>query len=217
MNSKKNNNNINLRYNILIVAVCIVGFILLIQLFNLQIINGDEYRSQSSARLTRETIVYADRGEILDCNGMKLVTTSTGYSLNLYRTTSDDNQLNNNILNIIHVLEENGDSYVDNLILQVNPFSFSTDNEETIQRFKRNNGIDENYDAEQCFYYLKEKYGIEIEDVSEARKVMAVRYEITQNGYSNVKPLEIASNITKNSVLKFSEENSNFSGIDIII
>ena len=216
MNSKKNNNNINLRYNILIVAVCIVGFILLIQLFNLQIINGDEYRSQSSARLTRETIVYADRGEILDCNGMKLVTTSTGYSLNLYRTTSDDNQLNNNILNIIHVLEENGDSYVDNLILQVNPFSFSTDNEETIQRFKKNNGIDENYDAEQCFYYLKEKYGIEIEDIAEARKVMAIRYEITQNGYSNVKPLEIASNITKNSVLKFSEENSNFSGIDIV-
>lgn len=215
MDNQKSNNT-NLRYNILIVAVYIIGCVLLIQLFNLQIINGDEYRSQSSARLTRETIVYADRGEILDCNGMKLVTTSTGYSLDLYKTTSNDTQLNNNILNIIRVLEENGDSYVDNLILQVKPFGFSTDNQETIRKWKKSNGIDENYDAEKCFFYLKDKYGINNEDITEARKIMAIRYEISQNGYSNVRPVEIANNMSKNSVLKFSEENSNFSGIDIV-
>lgn len=215
MDNQKSNNT-NLRYNILIVAVYIIGCVLLIQLFNLQIINGDEYRSQSSARLTRETIVYADRGEILDCNGMKLVTTSTGYSLDLYKTTSNDTQLNNNILNIIRVLGENGDSYVDNLILQVKPFGFSTDNQETIRKWKKSNGIDENYDAEKCFFYLKDKYGINNEDITEARKIMAIRYEISQNGYSNVRPVEIANNMSKNSVLKFSEENSNFSGIDIV-
>ena len=215
MDNQKSNNT-NLRYNILIVAVYIIGCVLLIQLFNLQIINGDEYRSQLSARLTRETIVYADRGEILDCNGMKLVTTSTGYSLDLYKTTSNDTQLNNNILNIIRVLGENGDSYVDNLILQVKPFGFSTDNQETIRKWKKSNGIDENYDAEKCFFYLKDKYGINNEDITEARKIMAIRYEISQNGYSNVRPVEIANNMSKNSVLKFSEENSNFSGIDIV-
>lgn len=214
MDNKKENN-MNLRYNILIVAICIVGFILMIQLFNLQIINGNEYRAQSSARLTRETTVYADRGEILDCNGMKLVTTSTEYDLYLYKTTTDNEQLNANILNIINVLEENEDKFIDNLILQVNPFSFSTENGDTIVRFKKNNGIDENYNAEECFYYLKEKYGIKNSDLEESRKIMAIRYEISQNGYSNVKPVEISSNITKESVLKFSEENSGFSGIDI--
>lgn len=208
--------NINLRYNILMVLVYIIGFILLCQLINLQLVNGDEYRSQSSARLTRETIVYADRGEILDCNGVKLVTTSTGYGLNLYKTTTDNEQLNNNILNIVKVLEENGDSYSDNLILTVNPFGFSTENEDTIKRFKKNNSIDENYNAEQCFYYLKDKYEIKNEDIAQTRKIMAVRYEITQKGYSNVKPVEIAKNISKNSVLKFFEENSSFSGIDIV-
>lgn len=214
MDNKKENN-MNLRYNILIVAICIIGFILIIQLFNLQIINGNEYRAQSSARLTRETTVYADRGEILDCNGMKLVTTGTEYDLYLYKTTTDNEQLNANILNIINVLEENEDKFIDNLILQVNPFSFSTENEDTIARFKKNNGIDENYNAEECFYYLKEKYGIKNSDLEESRKIMAIRYEISQNGYSNVKPVEISSNITKESVLKFSEENSGFSGIDI--
>ena len=208
--------NINLRYNILMVIVYVIGFILLCQLINLQLVNGDEYRAQSSARLTRETIVYADRGEILDRNGVKLVTTSTGYGLNLYKTTTDNEQLNNNIYNIIKVLEENGDSYSDNLILTVNPFGFSTENVDTIKRFKKNNLIDESYNAEQCFYYLKDKYDIKNEDIGEARKIMGVRYEITQKGYSNVKPVEIAKNISKNSVLKFFEKNSNFSGIDIV-
>lgn len=210
------NDNINLRYNIIVVIICIIGFILLLQLFNLQIINGNEYRALSSARLTRETTVYADRGEILDRNGVKFVTTSTGYSLDLYKTTTDNDELNNNILKIIKVLEENGDSYVDNLIIDVNPFKFSIDNEDSIKKWKKSNGINEDYNAEQCFNYLKEKYEIKNEDVEEARKIMAIRYEITQNGYSTVRPVEIANNITKNSILKFSEENSNFSGIDII-
>lgn len=205
----------NLRYNILMIIVIMIGFFLLCQLVNLQIVNGDNYRKMSSTRLTRETIINADRGEILDSKGVKLVTTSTGYALNMYRTTTDNSQLNSNIANIIDVLESNGDSYEDNLILTVNPFGFSVDNEDTIKRWKKNNSINESYSAEECFNFLKNKYGIECDDVSKARKIMAIRYEITQKGYSNVKPVQIASSISKDSVLKFSEENSKFFGIDI--
>mgnify|MGYP002621194664 CR=1 FL=1 len=208
--------NINLRYNILIVGIIIIGGVLVLQLFNLQVMNGDKYRAMSSARLTRETIIYADRGEILDRNGMKLVTTGTEYDLYLYKTTTNDEQLNENIKNIINVLEENGDRFKDNLILTVNPYGFSVDNEDTIKRFKKNNNINEDYNAEECFNYLKNRYKINYDDVELSRKIMAIRYEITQNGYSNVKPVKIANNITKESVLKFSETNSNFSGIDIV-
>ena len=95
MDNNKNRNT-NLRYNIMIVLVIVIGFVLIIQLFNLQIINGNKYRSLSSSRLTRETVIYADRGEILDRNGMKLVTTGTEYNLYLYRTTSDNKKLNEN-------------------------------------------------------------------------------------------------------------------------
>lgn len=207
--------NTNLRYNILIVLVILIGFILIIQLFNLQIANGNKYRALSSSRLTRETIIYADRGEILDRNGMKLVTTGTEYDLCLYRTTSDNKKINDNIINIIEVLELNNDEFKDNLILEVNPYVFSTDNEDTIARFKKNNSMNKDYTAEECFNYLKNKYKIETDDVELCRKIMAIRYEITQNGYSNVRPVEIAKNISKESVLKFSEENSRFAGIDI--
>ena len=147
----------NLRFNILIAIVFVTGFILLCQLINLQFVHGDEYRILSSSRLTRETVIKADRGEILDANGVKLVTTSTGFSLNLYRTTADNKALNENILNIIKVLEENGDKQVDNLILTVEPFGYTTDSEESIKKWKKNNNLKEEYSAEQCFDELKKK------------------------------------------------------------
>ncbi len=49
--------NIRLRYNILTVFTYIIGIILLIQLFNLQIIHGAEYRQTSNTRLTRESVL----------------------------------------------------------------------------------------------------------------------------------------------------------------
>lgn len=214
MESNKNRNT-NLRFNIIIVFIIIIGIILIVQLINLQIIHGDEYRAMSGARLTRETKIYADRGEILDRNGMKLVTTSSEYDLYIYKTTSNAELLNDNIVKIINVLEENDDKYKDNLILTVNPYGFSTNDEDTINRFKKNNDLKEDSSAEECFKKLKEKYKIKYEDDELSRKVMAIRYEISRNGYSNIRPVQIANNISKESVLKFSEQNDNFFGIDI--
>ena len=58
--------NTRIKYNILTMLVYIVGIILLVQLFNLQIIKGQEYREQSNTRLTRESVLKAARGNILD-------------------------------------------------------------------------------------------------------------------------------------------------------
>jgi len=42
-----------------------------------QIIHGAEYREQSNTRLTRESVLEASRGAILDKTGTSLVNTST--------------------------------------------------------------------------------------------------------------------------------------------
>ena len=52
---KKARSNLNLRFNILTVFTYIIGIVLIIQLFNLQIVHGAEYREESNTRLTRET------------------------------------------------------------------------------------------------------------------------------------------------------------------
>ena len=61
--------NTNLRYNLITILVYIVGIVLIVQLFNLQIVNGKEYRETSNTRLSRETVIKAARGSIKDRTG----------------------------------------------------------------------------------------------------------------------------------------------------
>ena len=145
-----------LRYNILIAIVYIIGIILLLQLFNLQIVKGKEYREESNTRLTRETTIKAARGNVLDSSGEKLVSTKLVYNVEIYKTKIDNQTLNNSLLLLVNTLESNGDKYVDNFPITANPYAFK--NEETAKSFKESNKLDAGYDAEACFNYFKEKY-----------------------------------------------------------
>lgn len=212
--NKAKDRNTKLRYNIVSTLIYIIGIILLAQLFNLQIVHGEEYRQQSNTRLTRESTLEAARGNILDQSGNKLATTTLGYSLELYKTKIDTENLNNTLLKITQILEKNGDTYVDTLPIKIEPFEF-TINEETQKKWKKDNKIEENKTAEECFYIMKEKYKITNENIIEARKIMTLRYYISQNGYSNIKPVELASNLKQTSVAEFNEQNADFPGVNI--
>lgn len=205
-----------LRYNILTTIIYIVGIVLLIQLFNLQIIHGEEYRETSNSRLTRETIVRAARGSIKDRTGVNLVTTDTGYSVEIYSTKVDDNELNLSIEKLINILESNKDEFVDNLPIKINPFEFTYKDENQQKEWKKEYEMDENLSAEQAFYHLKEKYGISTDNLELARKIMAVRYEITRNGYSTTKSAVIAKDISNTSAVQIREQNASLAGMNII-
>ena len=73
------NKSIRVKYNILSMCVYILGIILLVQLFNLQIINGQKYREQSNTRLTRESVLKAARGNIYDRTGNPIVSNNMGW------------------------------------------------------------------------------------------------------------------------------------------
>ena len=214
--TKRDNLNGRLRYNILMTAIYIIGIILLIQLFNLQIVHGQEYREASNSRLTRETVVRAARGSIKDRTGIELVTTGTEYSVEIYSTKVTDEELNESIQKFIQILEKNKDEFIDNLPIEVEPFKFTMETEESQKEWKKNNGIDENYTAEQCFYYLKEKYEINANDSKAERKIMAVRYEISRNGYSNTKSVIIAKDISNTSAVQIREQNAKLAGMYVI-
>ena len=211
-----NDRKIKLRYNLLTIIIYIVGIILLIQLFNLQIIHGAEYRETSNTRLTRESVLRAARGSIKDRTGVEFVTNEMGFGLEIYQTKADDKTLNNAIKTMTKILEDNKDKFIDNLPIKVNPFSFTYSSEESQKEWKKSYNIDENFTAEQCFNYFKEKYKVEEDDVEEARKIIAVRYEITRNGYSTTRSVKIASDISRESAVKIREQNSELSGMNII-
>ena len=207
------NRSSNLRYNIITILVYIVGIVLIVQLFNLQIVNGKEYRETSNTRLSRETVVKAARGSIKDRTGNLLVTTKMGFNVDLYKTKIDTATLNKTILNTIRILESNKDKYINNLPIKVNPFKFENQDEETQKKWKKGNDINENATAEECFYSLKKEYKIEQEDISEAYKIMVVRYEIARNGYSSIRPVTIAKDVSRASAVKLGEQSIYFPGI----
>ena len=215
MNSNKIRANFNLRYNLLTVLVYLIGIVLIFQLFNLQIINGAKYRETSNARLTRESIIEAARGNIEDRNNTILATTKTGYSVELYKTKNSNEQLNEVILKIVKLLEKNQDSYINNFPINFNlEFTYTT--EKSINNWKTKYKIPQDATVQECIQFFKEKYEIENENIQDVLRIIAVRYEITINGYSATKSIKIAKDISKTSAIQFNEQNSEFPGVSIV-
>ena len=212
---KKARSNLNLRFNVLTVFTYIIGIVLIIQLFNLQIVHGAEYREESNTRLTRESTLEAARGEILDRTGTALVTNSTKFSVELYKTKIDDNELNTSILNIVNLLEKYQVEYEDSFPISIEPFQY-TISDEKLANWKKTYDLEENMSAEQAFYDFKERYEIENTDVTEIRKIIAIRYKITTTGYSSTRALTIADDIPREAVAEFSESSEKFPGINIV-
>lgn len=209
--------NVNLRFNILTVLIYIVGIILIVKLFSLQIVHGAEYREQSNTRLTRESTLEAARGAILDKTGVPLVTSSMRFSLEMYKTKVDNNTLNEDILNMVQVLEKYEVSYVDSFPISINPYEFKI-SEQALANWKKSNNLDPNITAEEAFDKFVNKYKIQnTNNIEELRKIIAIRYEISQKGYSSTKAITIAKNIPREAVAEFSESSNKFSGLNIVV
>lgn len=218
MNSFKKSNtpNIKLRYNVLSAIVYLIGAILILQLFNLQIVNGAYYRESSNTRLTRESTLYAARGNILDRNGVVIAGTEMTFALELYKTKQDSKSLNETILRVINTLEKNGDKYTDTFPISINPFAFDFSSEERKKTWLEKYEFKEDTTPEEAFYYFKDKYEIEENNVEDIRKIITVRYRISSEGYSSTKSLTISNSICRESALIFEEQSDKYPGIDVV-
>ena len=204
---------VNLRFNILIVVVYFIGIILITKLFDLQIINGAEYRQTSNTRLSRERTLEATRGDILDRSGNVLATTYTTFNLELYKTKSDSETLNKCILNTVNLLEKHKEEYPDNFPISINKkYTIKGDElKEWLQKYD----LPQNSSIQEVINYFTQKYGITNEKWEDVRKILSIRYEISTKGYSSTKSLKIAKDVSRDVVAQISERNSDFPGITI--
>ena len=206
--------NINFRFNLLMVFIYIIGIILIVRLFSLQIVHGAEYREQSNTRLTRESTLEASRGTILDKTGTTLVGSKIEFSLEMYKSKVDTDTLNQSILNMIDVLEKHQCSYSDSFPITIDPFEF-TISDESLVNWKKANLLEENISAESAFLKFKDKYKIKNTNVQEVRKIITIRYLLSQQGYSSIRAVTIAQDIPREAVAEFSESSEKFAGINI--
>lgn len=189
----------------------------MIRLFDLQIINGQEYRENSNTRLSRESTIEAARGSILDRFGNALVSTDMTFSLEMYKTKVEDEQLNESILLMTNILENNGDSYLDTFPISINPFEYHFDSEEALSEWKNKCKIPETASAEEAFYLMRDKYNIKTDDINDIRKILAIRYDITTIGYSTTKSIEISDKISRESAVQLQERGEELTGVNIVV
>ena len=202
----------NVRYNILIIFTYIIGIIIIVQLFNLQIVHGNEYLEQANSRLTRETTIKAARGNIVDRNGILIAGNTYSYSVNLYKSKIDETTLNNTILHTIEILEKNGDKYIDNFPITIEPYQYRISN---VEKWLDENNIDNTLSAEEVLNIFAKKYNLESFQDEDARKIISVRYGIEKQGYSSMTPYTISNNISDKSVAEFEEQKLSLAGISV--
>ena len=154
---------------------------ILIQLFNLQIIHGAEYRETSNTKLTREAKIEAARGSILDRSGNVLVNTEMHFSLEMYKAKTDDDQLNSSILLMTNILKQNGDSYVDPFPISIDPFQYLIEGEE-LAEWKEKYKIPETAEPEEALLLFRDKYNIKSDDINEIRQLGMLRRYVYQKG-----------------------------------
>ena len=207
--------NVNLRFNSVIIIVYLVGAILISRLFDLQIVNGAEYRERSNTRLSRESTIEATRGDVLDRSGNVLATTNISFKIQIYKTKSEDEELNKTILNLVNLLEQYETSYPNNFPIDISSMSYKIEGEE-LSKWLNKYKLEDNTTPEEAVQYFKNKYEISSNNIEDVRKIMAIRYEITTKGYSSTKPLEIAENVPREIIAQVSERNSEFSGVSIV-
>ena len=212
--NEKNNEKLNLRFNIITILVYMIGILLIAQLFNLQIVNGETYREQSNTRLSRVSTVEASRGSILDRSGNELAGVRTKNTVELYKTNVSDDILNSALLELVNLLDQYEASYSDTFPIKINPFEFTIEGNE-LSKWKTKYKIDENANAEQAFYKFKDKYNITNENIEEVRKILVMRYIISTTGYSATKSIIISEDVCDEIVAQINERNSEFPGISI--
>lgn len=193
----------------------LISLVFLIRLFNLQIINGNEYRELSQNKIVRTTASVAARGNIYDRNGVVLASSKIGYDVVLYDTNISNEKLNEVLLTVSNIIEKNKDKVISNLPMTVDGFYFASQSSKT--KFLDTYDLEEDIEFGETLDVLCEKYKIDNSlSLSEKLKILNLRYEITRNGYSLFTYVTIANNVSYETMAYIEEIKNELGGITVL-
>ncbi len=217
---------------------------LVVRLFDLQIVRGEEYVKKYESKILRTAYTTGTRGNIYDCNGIILARNELAYSVTIqdvgaYKTDQDRNLM---ILELVRILDRQGETIQGDLpvaIDQNGDFVYTTSSETARLRFLRDfygrrsvSELDDedgkypsNVSARDVFEMTKEKFNIgDLKDDrgnpmvipdDEALKVGIIRYSLSLTAYTSYKTTTVASNVSENTVVDISEHMAQLQGVDI--
>lgn len=210
----------------MIFIICILSvfiLVMILRLFDLQVINGEEYTKQSQNRVSATVTQKAPRGEIMDRNGKVLVSNREGYSVMLQKSLISNDELNKELLGIINVLEKYGYTYEDSLPITYPPYEFNFKDEDgdgdtsddKDEWFENRNKITKDMSAERVMeVYCDSVFNISDEySQTEKRKIAGIRYDASMNGFSISQPFLIAEDVDLNVITELKERKNEFNDV----
>lgn len=210
------------RLVIMALVVTLLFYILIAQLFDLQIVNGQSYLNNLKTNILRELTIPAPRGTIVDKFGRPLAVNQSAFNVKIDPSTQVENW-NQMLYSLIRILEKNEEEYIDELPISLDePYTFLFANKEREEIWKRNMGIKkELYDmnADETFHYLlsDDFFGIAKEfpglTNSEYRKILSLRCTLYLRRYSRYTPLTVAFGVSQKTVTMLEEDNASFPGV----
>ena len=211
------------RISFISLAIVIVTIIIVWRLFNMQIINGEEYIKQSNNRISATVTQKAPRGEIMDRNGKVIVSNREGYSVMLQKVICTNEELNDKLLKIVNVFEKYDNPYIDSLPISQYPYEyvFSDENannstqDEKEKWFKSKKKLKINMTAQEVMqYYIENSFDVSDKYTDEEkRKIVGIRYDASINGYSISQPFKIAEDVGLDIITELKERQNEFDGI----
>lgn len=212
------------RYNILAIFFVLFGAVIVVQLVNLQIINGKKYDEESQRKLPNVRRVSAPRGNIVDRYGVPLAVNRVGYTIQIIKTKMDPDERDQMLLKLVNIFEKNGDNYDKSLekYLTIKPFAFGSainKSEKRLESWKKDmdpnkKNADLMSTAEGTFKFLRKKFEIDEKySVEDAYKIMCIRYEMLIRGYTSLTSLSLAKDVTRETVAEIEERHQEFPGV----
>lgn len=222
------------RIPILACLFAVMFFVLVYQVFRLQIKEASSLESTEEYKAGKIRDIKSTRGNIYDVNGVLLAYNDVSYSIimedsGLLRTNADKNAM---IYTLIQILNAHGVSLDVSFAIELDESGNLIFNQSgnALLRFKKNaygrkstNDLTEeerNADAQAVYEFLR--YGSErasmfqISDeyaIDDALKIMAIRYTI----FSNVAGTQftVASNVSDELVVAIKENSADLPGVDV--
>ncbi|NLP46693.1 MAG: hypothetical protein GX347_06590 [Epulopiscium sp.] len=207
--------------------IILLLFQLVVHLFQLQIVEGEQHEKELKASILREISIPAPRGMIFDRYGRPLAINKVAFSLKIDDSIETTNQ-NEILLHVIQLLEENEESYVDDfpIIIDEDGVLSFTINEQGQMRFKEEifgkkeekfTEKQKNMTLEELFRYMREET-FEIDEKYsdiEARKIMVLKYPLYQRRYRQYQPVTVAVDVSEKTVAMIEERHDEFPGLYI--
>ena len=167
------------RHNQIKLLFFVLMILLGARLFYLTVVQGQVWAERAENLSTKTVYTSAPRGEIRDRYGRLLAGNEVSYTVNLVAAEIDEKQINTVALNLLNLLEKNGEKYNDTfpIVMDGNGGFYYTYDQE-IEDWLTTQNLRTDLTAEEAFEAICEREGVDSSlDKYEAQAILQNTYK----------------------------------------